>query len=299
MFQQNNMKKIILSLTLFYFLTNLYAQTWSPVGAKWTYTFSSWGVPYADYPQTIECIGDTILQGKSCRIFHGNCNCGFTNDTSYLYYENDKIYLYTDSVIGFHVLYDFTASIGDSWSIIAPLELGGDTSIIVVDSIGTKIFSGDTFNIQYIHNLNYNDIWRFDSYIINGIGCSSCFFPQHATCDPWTYPIRCYEDSSGLIKFSSLACDTVIYYDIIESSLNNLIDIYPNPTNNELFIDISDINNSEYSIDIYSSTGQKQISYTGIKNSLTIDIEKLVNGLYFVRLTKRNSICIMKKFIKE
>lgn len=293
------MKKIALTLTFTILLTNIFSQSYFPIGAKWTYSNFSWSIPYADYPSTIECVGDTIIQSKTCKIFHGICDCGFSNSTSFLYVDNNKVYLFIDSIVGFHVLYDFSAGAGDSWTIIAPIQLGGDSSLIIVDSVGTLIFSGDTFDIQYVHNSNQYDIWRFDSYIIKGIGCSICFFPQHATCDPWTGPIRCYEDSSGLIKFSSTACDTIIYYDILENSSNDIIKIYPNPVNNELFINISDVNNSVYSIDIYSSTGQRQISYTGIKNSLNIDIEKLNNGLYFIRLTKHNGISIIKKFIKE
>jgi hypothetical protein len=293
------MKKTISVLTLFIILTNLTAQTWAPVGAKWTYSFSSWTFPFTNSPRTIECVGDTVIQSKSCRIIQGYLVCSFVSDTSYLYYENDKIFMYIDSVVGFHTLYDFTASAGNSWTIIAPGHQVGDTSVIVVDSIGTKIFSGDTFSVQYVHNLNEYDRWVFPGAIIKDIGNSWCFFPLYSTCDPWTGPIRCYEDSTGTIVFSSITCDTILYYSVKENSLNDQMEIYPNPATNELIIETNNQNINEFSIDIFSSTGQRQISITGIINNTVIDIDKLAQGLYFIKFTGVNGQTASKKFIKE
>lgn len=293
------MKRTFLILTLFFSLTTLSAQTWAPVGAKWTYSFSSWSFPFTNSPRTIECVGDTVLQSKTCRIIQGYLVCSFVADTSYLYYENDKIFMYIDSVVGFHTLYDFTASAGNSWTIIAPGHQVGDTSVIVVDSVGTKIFSGDTFSIQYVHNLNEYDRWVFPGAIIKDIGNSWCFFPLYSTCDPWTGPIRCYEDSTRTIVFSSLTCDTILHYSVNEYTVNDQMEIYPNPATNELNIKTNNQNSNEFSIDIFSSTGKRQISITGIKNNFVIDIEQLSQGLYFVRLTDDRGQGKTKTFIKE
>lgn len=289
----------MLILTLICSLTTLSAQTWAPVGAKWTYSFSTWSPPYASIPVKIECIGDTLIQSKTCRIIQGNLQCSFSPYHSYLYYENDKIFMYIDSVVGFHVLYDFAATAGNSWTIIAPGHQVGDTSVIVVDSIGTKIFSGDTFSVQYVHNLNIYDRWVFPEYIIRDIGNFWSFFPLHSTCDPWTGTIRCYEDSATFIKFSLYPCDTVFFINVNEYSLAENVSFYPNPANNQLHLENQNQDNIEYSADIFSVTGQRQISISAIKNNLVVDIAKLAQGLYFIRFTAIDGQTATKIFIKE
>ncbi|MBU1718357.1 MAG: T9SS type A sorting domain-containing protein [Bacteroidetes bacterium] len=294
------MKKTFLLIIFICSLSNLYAQTWAPVGAKWTYSFSSWGFPLTNSPVTIQCVGDTIIQGKACRILHGNLACSFEIDSSYLYCEDDKIFMYIDSVVGFHVLYDFTVSVGNSWTIIAPGNQVGDTSEIVVDSIVTKIINGDTFSVQYVHNLNMHDRWVFPEYIIKEIGNKWCFFPLYSTCDPWTGPIRCYEDSTGILLFSSLTCDTVLYYDnIMEYSMSDRLNVYPNPATNVLNVEYTSFDKSAFFIEILSSTGCRQLILTERKNNFVVSIDKLHRGLYFIKLTNSNGKHVIRKFIKE
>jgi len=46
--------------------------------------------------------------------------------------------MYINVDIGFHILYDFAAKLGETWTIRSPLSFALDTSIIVVDSIELK-----------------------------------------------------------------------------------------------------------------------------------------------------------------
>lgn len=292
------MQKLTLGIIIFFFLTTSNAQVWAPVGAKWTYEFQNWYPPFNNSPSVIECVGDTIIEGKPCRIIEGSCSCGFNHQRSFHYYENDKVYLYIDSIVGFTLLYDFTAKPGDIWTIIPPQPFISDSFKVRVDSIGTRVFSGNTFNIQYINNINSNDFCCFCGIVIDGIGHFTCLYPMFATCDPWSRPLRCYEDSSGLIKFKDIPCDTVIYMSEDEIHLSQLINIYPNPAKSELFIEFQDLIDREYTIEIYSIPGQLQFKQRGIKNNIAIDISRLNKGLYFIRISDTKHSFI-SKFIKE
>jgi hypothetical protein len=293
------LKKITITITLFLILTALNAQNWPPLGAKWTYSHHSWFYPYPNEPKYIECIGDTIIDGKTCRILEDNCLCGFNEGwASFIYRENDKVYIYTDSIKGFNLLYDFGAGPGDSWTLISPNPEFGDSTVVTVLALGTEVILGDTFNVQYIDNDPYS-CYYLESYIIENIGSHYCFYPINICLDPITGPIRCYEDTNGLIKFTDLPCDTVIINSIEENSAYNLIKIFPNPAHSRIFVNVDSLNNDEYSVSILSVNGQKQIHTTSLKNNAEIIIEKLRRGVYYIQLEFENGQTVIKKIIKE
>jgi len=281
------MKKVLFFLlVLIVCTTNLFSQEWAPVGSKWTYSFSSWGFPNnTNSPVSLTCVGDTMIQNQSCRIIRGYLTCSFVSNSAYMYFENGKIYMYVDSVVGFHILYDFKAHVGNSWTIIAPGHHVGDTSTIMVDAIVTKIFEGDTFSVQYVHNFNEYDRWVFPGYIIKNIGNVACFFPLFSTCDPWTGPIRCYEDSTKKFVFSDLSCDTVIYYNVNEYPKKDLIKISPNPFTSSTQIAL-DKTYHNISLAVYDIQGklmlQKQYEDC---SQIQLNRNGLDNGMYFLKLT--------------
>jgi hypothetical protein len=299
------MKRIIGSLLFILLTANLYAQEWAPVGAKWTYSFLTlnWATltspaSMIDNPITMECIGDTLIQNKSCRII----NRGFMNESSksYLYYENEKIYMYIDSVVGFHTLYDFSARTGDNWTIIAPSNMIGDTLTVVVDSIGTKLISGKLYRVQYTHTLNpYNSYWHLDGEIIEDIGNINNFFPTTMVCGFYSYgPVRCYEDRFKSVKLSKINCDSIR---IIWNNNTNLdyVSIYPIPTKSDLFVKFNTEDEFEYDMEIYSDIGEKVIFVTNLyEKNASISLEKLSKGLYFLRITTTTGQTIIRKIIK-
>ncbi len=70
-----------------------------------------------------------------------------------------------------------------------------------------------------------------------------------------------------------------------------LIEIYPNPTNHKIYI--NGLNTSE-TIQIYSITGQKLLKTLINNNSYSLDVSKLSNGIYFIKI--KNQVL---KFIKK
>ncbi|MFM9944282.1 MAG: T9SS type A sorting domain-containing protein [Bacteroidia bacterium] len=291
------MKKAFLSLFFFFCVTNLPAQTWAPVGTKWTYSLSSQGGPLP--PKSISCIGDTVIQSKICRIFNGNF-FGSTME-SYLYYENEKIFFYINPQEGFHLLYDFAAKAGDTLRIIPPQDFVSDTSIIIVDSIGTEMILGKTFNIQYVRNLTpYSDFWLFGGKIIKGIGNVNYFFPWPTSSMHIYYgPLRCYEDSMFKIKFSSFPCDTVFRSGFRPDNHVDIINIYPNPVISDVFIEFDFLSLFEFEIELFSDLGSKLIELKGAnKMEVKIPMERFSKGIYVLKITTSTGQRIVRKIIK-
>lgn len=295
----NATKKTVLVAVLSLCIAGINAQTWAPVGAMWTFSNISFGLPSNNVPTTIVCTGDTIIGGKLCRIFEGGCNCMFINNgAQFLYYEDEKVYYYVDSVAGFTTLYDFSATTGDSWTCIIKQFGNYDTTVFVVAGIGEEIIDGDTIPVQFVHNQDEYGNWQWGGKVYKNIGDYYCFYPQFATADPWTGPIRCYEDSSTFIKFQPIACDSSIFWSSIEeSNRENRISIFPIPAVDEVTVSIHHQNILEFDFVIYSSDGIQQMHSEGLKNNACIDISQLSPGLYFFQVFFGDSLTALKKVV--
>lgn len=85
------------TLLLFLILPNLvYAQTWAPIGAKWTYTLGTINSNYTTF-KTFESVGDTVIAGQSCKVLTIIEHYGPAwSDTTeqYTYSDSNKVYFY-------------------------------------------------------------------------------------------------------------------------------------------------------------------------------------------------------------
>ena len=140
-------------------------QTWAPLGAKWYYSHS-FGLP----PEltVVESTGDTVIDGKQCRILKSymisrvEISYGiFRYDTlncpiHYSYYDSGKVYLYDSTVNDFRVLYNFIALAGSIQTVIdtpfegfCPDPVYSTLFQYKVDSINDTIISGINLTRQY------------------------------------------------------------------------------------------------------------------------------------------------------
>lgn len=293
------MKKLIFILLFLSCLTTLFGQQWAPVGSKWTYSDFSWGYPFSNSPRVIESVADTTILGKECRVIEGNCACGFFVNRTYMYSENNKIYLFNDSTQSFHTLYDFSVGVGGTWTIVPPNP--ADSFKVVVESVYSQIIQGVSYNIQQIRNLNSGDVWEFNGKVAEGIGnINYCFFPQYAVCDPFSGRLRCYDDTKNITYFDTIPCDSTIYGLSVDNNyLENDVAIYPNPATSTLFIELNNLQFSSYSIEIFSLFGQKVISIGETTNKKTeISLENLSKGMYVVQIMDEKGNYYIKKVIK-
>lgn len=95
----------------------------------------------------------------------------------------------------------------------------------------------------------------------------------------------------GLIKFNETITS-------VENSTENSIILYPNPTNNQLTIDLSEHQAISFTIsdikgDIIET--RKEI----ISGEFNIDLQAFTTGTYFIELTLANNQKISKKFVRE
>lgn len=285
------MKKNILTLTLFFLMTNLSAQNWAPVGSIWYYSQATLNPRLHSY-KTIESVGDTLFQNKICRkMLETERYILPVSFKTYLMYSNsDSVFYYDKDEAKFCLLYLFNANQGDT------INLDCYNLKVYVDSTETVTINGLSRKVQHIstNSLGAN-FWGTN---IEGIGNSVFMFPQADMA--MNGPLRCYEDSEGLLKFTSLTCDsTIIEATIDESLTSSYFNIYPNPTSSTLFIKFNDLIDSDYSIEIYSIFGMQQFVVKGIRNETFINIDKLSKGLYFVRIINEYGQIFEKKFIKE
>ena len=86
----------------------------------------------------------------------------------------------------------------------------------------------------------------------------------------------------------------------VNNPINSInFSIFPNPVNNNLFINANNIDNSQYTIEICDIFGK--IIYTNllINNHLKIDMSAYQSGIYFIKIITDNQIIYTNKFIKQ
>lgn len=254
------------------------AQEWFPVGASWYYsqTILFQGESYVRF----EVTGETTINGKTCKVISGNCNCGVSNAGGNLYQEGDKIYTYDAGADTFRLLYDFTLEAGDTlfYHIDDPWVTDG---MFLIDSITTMQFGSDTLRVQHITHLAYDVVWG--NKIIERIGSSGCLYPQISFCDPGTGGLRCYEDQEiGLINFQvpERPCD---YISVSTGQVGpEKCNIYPNPTTDVLHIE-TDLPIDK--IELINSVSLRSPVTSVIFNSYAeMDTGLLPPGMYYLKI---------------
>ncbi len=171
-----NKNQFSLSLLLKFFISLwmilqsifLVAQTWAPTGAVWHYNYSN--ETTSGYLK-IESLGDTIIQSKMCKILQKTrvSNNGFSLDIDtvdfgqdYMYQEDNVVYRYKSGQ--FFMLYDFNASVSDSW-IISSNEniefLCDSIGLLVVDSVSSISQNGFNLNVVFLNSPDSSDWFMY------------------------------------------------------------------------------------------------------------------------------------------
>jgi PKD repeat protein len=152
--------------------------------------------------------------------------------------------------------------------------------------------SGNTFNFTYTGTTPYTGIsWDFG----DGSPAASQVNPSHTYAASGTYNV-CVTVTN--------ACGSNTYCKSIttnEVSINKIpgfemVNIYPNPATQSITI-----SNIEQGVDIavYNTTGQCVIQTLTSGNKAIIDVSKLSNGIYIIRLTGKDGKQGMSKMIKQ
>ncbi|MBL7934959.1 MAG: T9SS type A sorting domain-containing protein [Bacteroidia bacterium] len=84
---------------------------------------------------------------------------------------------------------------------------------------------------------------------------------------------------------------------IEEVTNNNLVSIYPNPANHFITVDVPDTNDGTI-VYIINALGEIIATENATSSNITLNIDNLTNGIYFVKIESKNGSAI-KKFIKQ
>jgi hypothetical protein len=293
-------KTAILILTLFFsIIAN--CQTWAPVGAKWTYTEFFFGGPGND-TMTIRSIGDTLIQGKICRILEKNSwLCDIRSTKEYTYEDSGKVYFYDNFRNTFQMLYNFNSNVGDTYAILPGTDsaLINDTIKLIVDSVSTTMINSTLLKKVFVHQTNFNFWYFFGGSIIEDIGDLHYMFPwDYGGCDAnFARPLRCYSDSIiGFYDFGTAPSCDYVDVGIKENLQTKYFSSFPNPSSGTFLINFFD--NSDKNILIYNLVGdlvfQREIN--GIENE--IEIRNLMTGMYILKVICKDWTG-QEKIIKE
>ncbi len=267
----------------------LSGQEWFPDDGLWYYNQTEF-FPGGNYYKIFEVDGEAIIQGKSCKLVKGNCDCSTFGANNYLYEEGDKVFRYNPVKDSFDILYDFTMQVGDTLTI--PLG-DSDPGIYVLNSISTQFIHGIPIRVQHFELLEWYVSIGFETY--EYIGNSECMYPQYGFCDPLTGALRCYQDSFfGLQKFNGFhfPCDTVI------TSLHNPdaqnVEIFPNPADDLVNIKSTDPICMVEILDPFS--GRSLIRLRG-DTEFEVPVSHLPSATYLVKMTLENHQFAFKKLV--
>lgn len=323
----------MLKIAILFFLTlpitEIIAQSWAPVGARWYFSHNGGAPPELT---VIESIGDTTVESKQCKILETYMvyrvmdSAGFYSwDTlfcplQYTYEQSGIVYLFDETSGNFDILYNFNASQGDTITVkdspfngYCPETVPSGLFEYVIDEVTDSLIYGvmlkkqtvtPTINADWI----FTDPFSSNNYpVIEVIGSTKFLFgvPAFQVMEGSINCLRCYKDSLLSYKSPSwpdtLPCNylqPINNNGVILINENHQIQIYPNPAQHFLNIIIPVIEGSEYTIGIYSVTGSLQLHGKTKEKVTQVGISNLPTGLYFIRVANDRSV-FLGKFVRE
>lgn len=274
------------------------AQTeWAPVGAVWHYSYPYAYVYNAETYIKIESIGDTLIDGISCRILLQECPRDLSLTRRYYTYKSDGIVWVYDGE-AFRVLYDFTTQLQEEWEAYGPNIYGihgmceDSSTVLITENLGSEDLNGTSY--QYIEVSIPDFQWRFSlcgpdvTKISEVFGSYGFMFPQEICIIDAAYPcnLRCYEDNVFGFYATEYMIDSCTYeygVGVKEIELVENINVGPNPVSDVLNIDLKGDIKGSYFI-LFNVTGQAL--YKGICNShnMKVNMMDFRKGTYILKV---------------
>jgi hypothetical protein len=212
-------------------------------------------------------------------------NWYFTNEPTFWRIQNDSVYFYDVDNIEEHLIYDFTAAVGDTWFV----DIGDPTMYCCLGGLIELQSTNDTVTIN---NNIYTNCYRFRRYT----GCSDIGYTLE-----WFTPgigrIMAYESSIlgvRIIKLTNYSSPTFIKQNKNHTIYNfKVSQNYPNPLNNSTVIEIAVPEKGDLQLQIFDVTGKKvfeqnigevstevhKVYWNGLSNNGT----EVSSGIYFYR----------------
>lgn len=203
------------------------------IGTKWTYeiqVYPSLEITYKEF----EIVDTTFWEGRLAYVIEP----GRQDARDYIAQEGSKIYYWIRDLNAYQLQYDFEET--DSYeTIVKGPNNTLDTVVIKVDSIGTEIYNGKEYEVQYLdHTYIY---WNRPIIVIKNVGRADTDFRLQIndlfeTFSRRRLGIRCFEQDTTYYNFAGIACDSFWQtLSTVELALEPL-QIYPNPSTGRIHI---------------------------------------------------------------
>jgi len=291
-------RKALLATAICLSCVQAFSQTpeFAPVGAKWWYTNKK--ASSEDYPPEVkEVIGDTIIDGKVCKII---INDFYSDDFNieYIYQEGKVIYNYIQQDSTFRVLYDFSKTLGQSYMSYSGLNAPDSTLVTVInyDSINLSGMNLITQEISIMGPATWGNV------NIEKIGNLGYMIPFNSLVNSFPGPLRCYEDAeighyeTGIVE----NCDDLIL-NVNPIEVVSEFTVYPNPANKTLTIAILEFDSEkEYVFKAWAMNGSLIADIkliTGQDNIIPISTWSM--GMYLCEVLADGEVLFTDKLIKE
>jgi hypothetical protein len=276
-----------------------FGQTWCDAGATWKYSYVN--LTAFGYTE-IKYTGDTLISGQNAsildkRLYYYNFLSSQIGDDDlgeeYTYEDNGVIYLLFEN--NWDTLYNFNATVGESWSIAQePLfSMCDSNSQVTVLATGTKTINSIALNYLV---LDYGFPSSLIDTVIEKIGNIYNYLLPYDYCNAQLDaheggPFRCYEDDNFTLYKPHYTGECDFILEVNPLVMEEVFALVPNPATSVIEIRGDITLGSEYKI----------ISLDGVERqsgivATSIDISKLTGGTYLY-LTLENGHVFTTKFI--
>ena len=267
------------------------AQEYLPIaqkGNEWhTYeTAIHWINNYVNW-----CSGDTLIEDVRYMKIMGTVNDGYPVFYTLLREEDGKVWKRYSTAHPETLLYDFTASVGDT------LCFGEPGASFVLDSISTEQIGGIDrrkfwFGLEYdgLGNPRAKETW------VEGIGSDYglLWSGYYGIPDGW-HCLLCFHQYGELV-WQNPEYNTCTYpYDAVEENKDSEISIYPNPGNNTLNIRTT-LQNAR--VEIYDLCGKLIYNQEITENVTSINAECWPLGIYIWKVVSCSMEVECGKWVK-
>jgi Secretion system C-terminal sorting domain len=254
--------------------------------AQWGIEFEWDGENATEYTN-LEIIGDTNIQEKVYSILkqsHAIYRPYYLIDWEYfdkpslfIREENKRIYYYDIFDLKEYVYYDFNLNVNDTFI------FKNNDSLLVIKEI--ELYGRKGFRLKKLNNPYLGNYYTVDW--LQGIGCLKGLIHPIGFSGGNT-SLTCFRDGF----FNPLDCSTfdqILY--ISEPTASKVCSIFPNPSNNILNVQADD---KISKIKIRLLNGQIIKELDPYSKKCEIDISDIKNGIYFVQIISKGNQKILK-----
>lgn len=225
-------------------------------------------------------------------------------DTVNFYQSNDssvfEIYQVNDFGQRCIPMYDFSGYYwvnSDTLTDFGKIEVSPDMGITWIDLIDDPNYSSMAQWYSEKPTLTGNsDEWKY--FYVDLYGLMSCFGVNFFPTDTVIYRFTFISDSIQTQKDGLMFDDLRFHYEhaggLYESSVNQKISVFPNPTTNSIQFEENIL-----AIDIYDSHGNLVLTKNESKTENKIDVQVLANGFYSYKVFTAKKEFKRGKFIKN